>query len=400
MPPIHYGAVLIGDDGRIAEVGPAAQIRAPDGVPQEGFPDGILIPGLVNTHTHLELTGFDSAVPETDFPGWIRHLITLKAARSPDEMLEAARQGIRDCWAGGVTTVADTGDSAAALHAMRELGASGIAYQEVFGPDPGNFAERLSEFRTRFDALREGPVDRVVIGVSPHAPYSVSGPLYRAVADWAWEEGLPLAVHIAESAEEEQLVRDGAGPFAEQWKSRGIPRLISGGSTPIEWLERHGVLGERTLCIHAVRASELDVIRLVRTRSAVAHCPRSNLRHAGTPAPLAELLASGIRVGVGTDSVASVAPLDLLAEAREARRIGGLSATGAFDLVTRGAAAAIGLEREVGTLASGWWGDAVVITPRQGINGPNPLETVLGSRLAEVALTLVGGREVYRRPGK
>ncbi|HTO72410.1 MAG TPA: amidohydrolase family protein [Gemmatimonadales bacterium] len=398
MAPIRYGALLIGDDGRIAEVGPAAQVRAPEGVPEEGFPDSIILPGLVNTHTHLELTGFDSAVSDADFTGWIRQVITLKAARSPDEMLDAARQGIRDCWAAGVTTVADTGDTGAAIHAMRELGASGIAYQEIFGPNPGIAAERLSEFRERFDALRQAPTDRVVIGVSPHAPYSVSGPLYKAVADWAWEEGLPLAVHIAESEEEEQLVQGGSGPFAEQWKARGIPRLVSGGATPIEWLERHGVLGERTLCIHAVRANELDIIRLARSRSAVAHCPRSNLRHAGRPAPLAEFLSAGIRVGVGTDSVASVSPLDLLAEAREARRIAGLSASGALDLVTRGAAAAIGLEREVGTLASGSWGDAVVITPKHGLAGPDPFEMTLASRVPDVALTLVGGREVYRRP--
>jgi 5-methylthioadenosine/S-adenosylhomocysteine deaminase len=395
--PIREGALLIGQDGRIAEVGTAGTVARPEGVPDERFPEGILLPGLINTHTHLELTGFDAAVPEGDFPGWIRRLISLKAARSTETMLAAARQGIRDCWAAGVTTVADTGDSAAGLRALRELGASGVAYQEIFGPHPDLAEPRFEEFRARFELLRHYTACRVVIGVSPHAPYSVSGPLYALVARWADQENLPVAVHIAESLEEEQLVAASAGPFAEQWRARGIPLPATGGATPIEWLDRHGVLGNRTLCIHSVRAGADDIGRLARTGSAVAHCPRSNRRHAGRAAPLAGFLAAGIRVGVGTDSVASVTPLDLLAEAREARRLGQLSAVATLDLVTRGAAAALGLEREIAALTPGYWGDAVVLTPEGIGEGADPLEVTLVSRLPDVALTLLGGREVYRR---
>jgi len=199
--PIRDGALLIGEDGRITDAGADHRVGRPEGVSEERFPAGLVLPGLINTHTHLELTGFDAALPEADFTGWIRHLMALKAARTPGQMLAAARQGIRDCWAAGVTTVADTGDSGAALHAMLELGASGVAYQEVFGPHPEQAALRFAEFRGRFDRLRALATGRVVIGVSPHAPYSVSGPLYALVAEWARQERLPLAVHIAESLE-------------------------------------------------------------------------------------------------------------------------------------------------------------------------------------------------------
>jgi 5-methylthioadenosine/S-adenosylhomocysteine deaminase len=397
--PIRHGALLIGEDGRVAEVGADAGVGRPSGAIAEDFPDGLLLPGLINTHTHLELTGFGAAVPEADFPGWIRHLIQLKAARTPDEMLAAARQGIQDCWAAGVTTVADTGDSTAALRALSALGGSGIAYQEVFGPHPEEAASRLAEFRTRFDQLRPMAVDRVRIGVSPHAPYSVSGPLYSMVASWAGAENLPVAVHIAESLEEEQLVAAGEGPFAGQWRARGVPLPETGGATPIGWLERHGVLGPRTLCIHAVRVDREDVGVLARTRSAVAHCPRSNRRHAGRAAPLSRFLEAGIRVGVGTDSVASVSPLDLLAEARQARRLGNLSAEAALDLVTRGAAAALGLEGEIGALEPGYWGDAVVLRLDDGFRKMDPVEAALAGRWSDVVLTVLGGREVYRRAG-
>lgn len=400
MVPIRQGALLIGADGRVAEVGPDARVSRPAGAVEQKFPDGILLPGLVNTHTHLELTGLDSAVPEPDFPGWIRHLIALKAGRTPDAMLAAARQGIRDNWAAGVTTVADTGDSGAPLRALVELGASGIAYQEVFGPHPDQAAARLAEFRARFEGLRPLAGGRVRIGVSPHAPYSVSGPLYSLVADWARQENLPVAVHVAESLEEELLVSSGVGPFAEQWRARGIALPDTGGATPLAWLDRHGVLGPRTLCIHAVRAGAADIANLARTGSAVAHCPRSNRRHAGRAAPLSGLLAAGIRVGVGSDSVASVSPLDLMAEARQARQLANLSAESTFDLVTRGAAAALGLAEEVGSLAPGYWGDAVVLR-QAGVSGESdPVEAVLASRPGDVQLTILAGREVYRRDAR
>jgi 5-methylthioadenosine/S-adenosylhomocysteine deaminase len=315
-------------------------------------------------------------------------------------MLAAARQGIRDCWAAGVTTVADTGDSAAVLHALVELDGSGIAYQEVFGPDPHLAAARLAEFQSRFEGLRSMAVGRVRIGVSPHAPYSVSGPLYAMVSAWAQAENLPVAVHVAESLEEELLIAEGGGPFAGQWQARGIPLPETGGATPIGWLDRHGVLGARTLCIHSVRVGDEDIRLLASSRSAVAHCPRSNRRHAGRAAPLSRLLEAGIRVGVGTDSVASVSPLDLLAEARQARQLGNLSAEAALDLVTRGAATALGLEGEVGSLEPGQWGDAVVLRLPDGSGESDPVETALASRLGDVLLTLLGGREVYRRAGK
>src|SRR5690606_4721444 len=112
-PPIRDGAVLLDAGGRIAAVGAAAALPTPPGVPAESLPDAVLLPGLVNVHTHLELTGLDHQVPEADFPSWIRHIMALKAARTPLDFLAAARQGLRDCWAAGVTTVADTGDSGA-----------------------------------------------------------------------------------------------------------------------------------------------------------------------------------------------------------------------------------------------------------------------------------------------
>ena len=395
-PPIRRGAVLLDARGRIAEVGPDAGVARPAGVPTEQLEGAALIPGLVNAHTHLELTGLDAAVADPDFPAWIRRVIALKAGRAPAQVLEEARRGVVEGWSAGVTTVADTGDSGAVVQALAELGGSGIAYHEIFGPDPATVHQRLEEYRRRFDELRAFTTRRVRLGVSPHAPYSVSGQLYAAVAAWARSEGLPLAVHVAESAEEEELVARGAGPFAEQWRARGIVPPAGRGTTPVEWLERHGVLGGRTLCIHAVRVDGGDIARLAAHRCGVAHCPRSNRRHAGREAPLKALLDAGLPVGVGTDSVASVNPLDLLAEAREARRLAGLDAAAALELCTRSAARAIGLDDEVGALAPGKWGDIVAVSTPAAADGTGAEEAVLASGRDTVLATWLSGREVYR----
>lgn len=394
-PPIPEGAVLVAADGRLAAAGPEAEVPAPPGLATERFP-GALLPGLVNTHTHLELTGLNGQAGAADFPAWIREVIGLKAGRTHADFLAAARQGLRDCWAGGVTTVADTGDSGAVIEALAEAGGSGIAYHEVFGPHPDQAEGALAAALRRLDELRRLAGPRVRLGLSPHAPYSVSAPLYAGVASLAGALDLPLAVHLAESREESLLLKAGSGGFAEQWRARGIP-LPEPGASPVAWLEQHGVLGPATLCIHVVQvdAADLDLLRV--RRAAVAHCPRSNRRHGHGAAPLAAMLQRGIPVGAGTDSVASVAPLDLLAEARAARELGRLSAEASLQLVTLGAARALGLDSEIGSLTPGKWGDLVALDLPGQVDVARLADTLLSRRAGDVHATFVAGREVWRR---
>ena len=128
-PPIERGAVLIGPDGYLERVGPDSEVPRPPGVPRIEFPESALLPGLVNVHTHLELTGFDGLLPEDDFVAWITRLRELKEERPPESYVAAARQGLRDCWASGVTMVADTGDRRAVAQAVAELGGAAVVYQ-------------------------------------------------------------------------------------------------------------------------------------------------------------------------------------------------------------------------------------------------------------------------------
>jgi cytosine/adenosine deaminase-related metal-dependent hydrolase len=395
---IPFGALLTDSHGRILAAGPHDLVPFSPLIKSEHFAGAALMPGLVNAHTHLELTGLEGKAGESDFDEWIRTIVRLKHKWAALDFLQAARTGLQRSFAAGVTTLADTGDSGAPFEVLLEQNGSGIAYLEVFGPDPFSADTQFDAFRTRALELKARQTERVRLGVSPHAPYSVSGLLYSRVARFAEEEGLPMAVHIAESAAESELLEHADGPFARQWESRGIPLPSLPGRTPLAWLDEHGVLGPRTLCIHVVRAQGDDITRLARQHCPVAHCPRSNRRHGHGDAPLGKLLAAGLRVGVGTDSAASVYPVDLLAEARAAQALAGLTAERALDLVMLGAARALNLDLELGSLALEKFADCTIIGLPPGIQAATCAEAILASRPEDVKATFVGGREVHRRP--
>lgn len=393
--PIHRGALLIGPDGRLQAVGPDSSVPRPSDVADEDLGEAVILPGLINSHTHLELTGFAEQVREGDFPAWIRQLRTLKATRTLAEYVEAARQGLKHCYAAGVTTVADTGDSGAVIQALAEVGGSGVAYQEVFGPHPSQADESLAELRDKVSASRHWAGDRIRIGVSPHAPYTVSGRLFSAVAQFADAEGLPLAVHLAESHAEVELLAAGSGPFAEAWATRGIPPPQPLGRSPVRWLAEHGMLTHQTLCIHAVQLGPEDIELLADSGAAVAHCPLSNQAHGHGAAPLSSLLEAGIRVGLGTDSEVSVGRLNLLAEARAAGVLAPLEPDDLISLCTLGGARALGLDAETGSLRPGKWADCTVVRLAKEPGG-SPAEGILASSPADVLLTCLAGRDVYR----
>src|SRR5256712_9455698 len=270
-PPIEDGAVLVDDRGTIAAVGPNLVVPTRPGARQLEFPDAHLLPGLVNTHTHLELTHLAGTNAEREFAGWIRTLRALKDATTPEEFSRSAEQGVRDAWAAGVTCVADTGSTGAPLEALARLGGRGIYYQEVFGPDPARCAASMEELRRALDRLSPLASSLRSLGVSPHAPYTVSEPLYRSVADFPRGAGLPVAMHLAESREETEFVRDGAGSFAEALRARGLARTPRGCS-PVEYLLRLGVLERATgwLCIHCVQVDEPDIDILRQARGGLA----------------------------------------------------------------------------------------------------------------------------------
>ncbi len=393
-PPIAEGAVLVDEGGRIVAVGPSEMVPMPERARQVTIPDAALLPGFVNSHTHLELTGFAGMVDEDDFWQWILHVIRIKAERSEEEFFLQACAGIRAGWAAGVTTICDTGSTGQVIAALAHLGASGVAHQEVFGAHPDECDGAMKAFARDLDRLARHASGRVQLGVSPHAPYTVSGPLYRASCELARAHGVPIAVHTAEPPDERALLEGFTGIFAEAFEKRGIPRPSVAPISPVAWMAQYGVFDERTLCIHAIQVDDADADLLQRSGSAIATCPRSNLRHHRAEAPLGRYLERRMRIGIGTDSEVSVAPPDLLAEAREARRLARWTAREAIRAVTLGGAEAIGVASECGSLTVGKWADvvAVEVATDRGVE-----EAAISGGSTDVLGTWLAGREVFAR---
>jgi 5-methylthioadenosine/S-adenosylhomocysteine deaminase len=405
--PIEYGAVLV-EHGRIAWVGRADECTAADGVVTVALGDSVLMPGLVNAHSHLELTGLRGFLEGLDFREWLRTLtIVRRDLLSENDLLDASRLGIVEALRHGITTLADCTDSAVPLAAMRELGVRGIGYVEVFGPDPAQCTASITRLRQRVEALRVQDTPLVRTGVSPHAPYTVSAPLFRATAEYARAEALPMAVHVAESAAETAFVCDGAGPFAERLRERGIG-VAPQARSPIALLEHTGVLAAQPLLIHVIRADDEDFSRIAYHGASIVHCPISNAKLGQGVASLDRMLAHEIRTGLGTDSVASNDRMHLLDEARQAVlchsiRSGvpdSMSANEALSLATRGGAAALGLDAEIGTLEPGKAADLAAFPLTAGQVGPvfDPAVTLVHvlAGHATASLVTVAGRELVR----
>jgi 5-methylthioadenosine/S-adenosylhomocysteine deaminase len=331
-----------------------------------------------------------------------------------DALLDAARFGVEEGLRAGITTFADTSESAVGLQAMREAAVRGIVFQEVFGPDPSQCARSIADLREKIGGLRYLETPLVRVGVSPHAPYTVSDDLFRATAALARELNLPVAVHVAESELETQLVSTGSGGFADGLRRRGIdvaPRAES----PIALLQACGVLDARPLLIHCIRVNAADVERIASSSSSVAHCPISNAKLGHGVAPLLDLLAAGIPVGLGSDSMASNNRMDLLEEARIAllaqravSRLGDApEAADMIDLATIAGARALGLDAQIGSLESGKQADlaAFAIGPARPIQDPVAalVFSISGARARFVSVAgrvlVRNGELVAPRPG-
>jgi 5-methylthioadenosine/S-adenosylhomocysteine deaminase len=406
-PPIEQGALAIEGD-KILAAGARAEVRAQ----LIGRDHNIvalnqcaIMPGLVNVHTHLELTAMRGFLEGFSFHEWIQSLIAARMRMRAEDLRASAIWGACEATRAGITTLADTGDSGAALTGMTTTGLRGIVYQEVFGPDPAQATESLNGLKKKVAALIKQASALTRIGVSPHAPYSVSAQLFRNVAEYAIKERLPMAIHCAESAAEEELVRDGGGAFALVLRKRGIAWQATDGSV-VEYLERAGALAAHPLLIHCVRTNDIDLRIISENNCSIAHCPKSNARFGHGRARLAAMLAAGIKVGLGSDSVASNNICDLIDEARASALIqraadasSNFSAREMIAMMTRGGAEALAMSDQIGTLAAGKQADFIALDLSDARLLPiHDIEAaVLFSASArDVSLTVVAGEEIFR----
>jgi cytosine/adenosine deaminase-related metal-dependent hydrolase len=407
LEPIEQGEVVVVGD-RIAEVRRQTETVSGDDV--RDFGDAILMPGMVNVHAHLEYTGLRGQVKKTPFFAWLRALVELKAQTPPEKWIEFAKQGAAECLVSGITTVSDNTDSGVTVEALAQSGLRGRVYQEVFSLVSSQTDEQiLEELKEKLDhhdkTLRKWEAsERVSLGISPHATYTVRDSLLRKIAVLSKEQAIPLSIHAAESSSEIALTRSGSGEFADLFHERGIdytaPRM-----NPIEYLKTTGIMGERTQLVHCVRAEPHEIQMMAETGCSAAHCPRSNANLLSGIAPLQEMLRLGVRVGLGTDSVVSSGSLDMFEEMRCAmwlQRAGRYASIpgskGWVEMATIGGAASLGMETEIGSLEPGKKADLCVVrTSRSAFSGvPDPYTALVSIAYAtDVCFTMVDGKKFW-----
>ncbi|HEX6960537.1 MAG TPA: amidohydrolase family protein, partial [Lacipirellula sp.] len=363
-PPIEGGYVTV-VDGRIAEVGP----KPPDAGRVEDLGDAILLPGLVNAHTHLEFSDLERPLgkPGMSLPEWIR-LVIGDRKRGDRDAAAAIAAGLKESLNGGVTTIGEIATSPATHYAGAEQRPAMLQFQEAIGFSGGRVESVFGDVRQRLEAATAPK------GLSPHAPYSVHPALLERIVSLARGGGVPVAMHLAESREELQLLDSGDGPFRELLQERSMwdAKAIPTGSRPLDYL-RILLDAPRALVIHGnyLAADEIEFIAQRRQQMSVVFCPRTHEYFGHSPYPLNVLLAAGARVALGTDSRASNPDLNLLAELRHAAmRMPNVGPEQWLRIATLNGAEALGLANDAGSLTPGKRANIIALPCNAGSNAP------------------------------
>lgn len=328
-----------------------------------------ILPQFINAHTHLEFSELASPLgtPGDPFREWIPRVVAWRRERDADAAVGAARRsraihaGLDECTrcqVAAVGEIATTSDSMTAIQSRWDSG-SGVAavvFQELLGLSPARVTECLIKAREVAIASREcSPGWRQ--GLSPHAPYTVHRELLAGIVRLARENRLPLAMHLAESREELQLLADGTGPMVTMLEELGVwnPDAYRGYSRPLDYLQTLAE-AEQVLVVHGnyLSPEERSFLAEHRDRLSLVYCPRTHAYFRHDPYPLRDLLDRGVEIAVGTDSRASNPDLDLLEELRTVLRFhGDVSPAEVLRMGTLAGATALGLADRLGSLQPG-----------------------------------------------
>ena len=408
---IFDGAIAI-ENNKIKAVGTKKELttKYPE-AKSEYFEDAVIMPGLVNCHSHLELTamrGFLDAYDD-DFSSWLIKLTKVRADKLTEEDIEtSALLGVLEGIKAGVTCFGDIGRSGrAGLEALKKAGLRGVLFQETdFSLDNNTAANDFAKLRDKFLCLKTDENELVKVGISPHAPYTVSRKLFESITEYSLEKDIKLTIHTAESEAELNLMKQGKGFFAEIYSKQNVNWEHPKSST-VEYFSEIGVLDAKPLLAHCVTVSEKDIDLIAESDSRIAHCPKSNAKFGHGVAPLEAFLDKKIRAGFGSDSMASNNTCDIFEESRfavlisrsraEKKRF--LHAKEIIEASTIGGAKALGMEKEIGTLEKGKQADIIVVGLENASQKPvhDVYSTLLFSTNAkDVLMTMVAGKDICR----
>jgi cytosine/adenosine deaminase-related metal-dependent hydrolase len=401
---IEAGCLLENAAIHISHSGQIIQIEAWNGRPTDPAIEvvdwgcSIIMPGLINTHTHLELTSFQNQLNKfASFTDWIGQLIEKRKTWTNDDFQASAKIGAHLSLASGTTLVGDISSSSVGWEATQDVPLRRIVFEEILSLSPSRVDPILAQLNQIFERSVPNPLQ--VHGISPHAPYSVSAELYSRAAEQAYRQGRLLATHVSETKEELQLLLTGTGEFKDflngigalpdDWKP---PQL-----SPIAYLHSLKVLGTSCLLIHCNYLDEDSISRLAQTQSSVVYCPRSHDFFGHEAHPVRQLLDAGIPVALGTDSLASNASLSMMDEMRylfSTRK--DVEPEEIFQAATLSGASALNYIGSLGRLASGYWADMAILELPPNLKPRHILHQILEGAGYCIA-TVVQGKIVWQK---
>jgi cytosine/adenosine deaminase-related metal-dependent hydrolase len=395
-PPIRAGAVVVDAAGSMVAVGVADALRAQYADARwEPTRDAVLVPGLVNAHTHLELSALRGRVPGgRGFAPWVSALMEARGQSVPESDAEAIDAAVSELLAAGTAAVGEVTNSLASVPALAGRPLVARVFAEVFGLGRGAAEAMRDGLRGRIAALGVLP-GNVSVTLAPHTAYTLHVDVLAALSAEAREAGALTTLHLAEHAAERAFLRDGSGPFADFLRARGVPlgAHVAPGMDAVRHARACGALGPHVLAVHLADAREDELAIVAESQTPVVLCPRSNLHIELRFPPLELLLRAGIRPGLGTDSLASAPSLDVLAEARALRaRFPRVSARALVAMATGWGAQALGVGPVAGTLAPGRAPGVVAFAHAPGAVPEDPEAWLLSERADTRAVLVPAGR--------
>ncbi|MCF6147453.1 MAG: amidohydrolase family protein [Candidatus Kuenenia sp.] len=391
---IENGAVAI-EGNKIRKVGTFDEVKVPaDNATIIDLKNTALLPGLINTHAHLDLTSLKNRIaPTNNFTHWVFQLVGAKARWKADDYAASIKEGIALCIESGTTTVADITHSGHSFPILEKSPLRKVVYKEIIGLNPA-YAQKIIS-KASLDLSDISTTDSYNIGISPHAPYSVSKELYKAASRLAKEKNLLVCTHIAETQDEIEFLAKGTGnlPVLLQ-KLKAIPDGWQPPERkPIQYLYEAGVLNEKMLLIHCNYLTEEEMSMIRSSGASVAFCPKSHHFFGHKNHPLSKLLEEGINVGLGTDSLASNDTLDILEEMKFLYAHYSLPPEVIFSIATKNGAKALGMETNIGQIREGFEADMCGIRLTNNSTG-NVYEQILDTPSKNI-FTMVAGAVCY-----
>ncbi len=353
--PLADAAIVVDEAGAIVDVGAAAEVVPRHAGASTERVRGVVFPGLVNAHTHLELSAMRGKVPGGyGFVPWVESLITQRPEIGPEDDVDAIEAATSELVTCGTVAVGEVTNSLAAVGALARHGIAGCIFHEVFGVERESVLRRVAGLSAELsERVPTWPTSELTYAPAPHTLYTTHVDAVVALLENARKHGTRTSLHLAEHAGERRAIEHGDGPVPE-WLVTRARQTASFPKEPLfDYAERLGALAPGVLLVHLTEARPEELARVAAAGAPVVMCPRSNLYICAKLPPLLAALEAGVEPALGTDSLASNASLDVLAEAKALRdRFPNVAAARLVTMATWNGARALG-RSDLGRIAKG-----------------------------------------------